>query len=143
MKKKATATATKTKGTSSRYADLKKILEGRRNEILSEVQGRIRGVRAESSQSKLNEVFDAGDVRAFAAGSYVQCGYPRGVPGELQRISPADTMDHSSHSPAHLSLTTTRNLTYPRPQHRLNTAPRSSDYRRRRPETATERPALD
>jgi DnaK suppressor protein len=61
MKKKATATATKTKGTSSRYADLKKILEGRRNEILSEVQGRIRGVRAEGSQSKLNEVFDAGE----------------------------------------------------------------------------------
>ena len=59
MKKKATAT--KTNATSSRYADLRKILEGRRNEILSEVQGRIRGVRAEGSQSKLNEVFDAGE----------------------------------------------------------------------------------
>ena len=59
MKKKATAT--KTKAASSRYADLRKILEGRRNEILSEVQGRIRGVRAEGSQSKLNEVFDAGE----------------------------------------------------------------------------------
>jgi DnaK suppressor protein len=59
MKKKATAT--KTSATSSRYADLRKILEGRRNEILSEVQGRIRGVRAEGSQSKLNEVFDAGE----------------------------------------------------------------------------------
>ena len=59
MKKKATAT--KANATSSRYADLRKILEGRRNEILSEVQGRIRGVRAEGSQSKLNEVFDAGE----------------------------------------------------------------------------------
>ena len=59
MKKKGTAT--KTKAVSSRYADLRKILEGRRNEILSEVQGRIRGVRAEGSQSKLNEVFDAGE----------------------------------------------------------------------------------
>jgi DnaK suppressor protein len=59
MKKKAAAT--KTNATSSRYADLRKILEGRRNEILSEVQGRIRGVRAEGSQSKLNEVFDAGE----------------------------------------------------------------------------------
>ena len=59
MKKKATAT--KTNAASSRYADLRKILEGRRNEILSEVQGRIRGVRAEGSQSKLNEVFDAGE----------------------------------------------------------------------------------
>jgi DnaK suppressor protein len=59
MKKKATAT--KAKGTPSRYADLKKILEGRRNEILNEVQGRIRGVRTEGSQNKLNEVFDAGE----------------------------------------------------------------------------------
>ena len=59
MKKKATAT--KTNATSSRYADLKKILEGRRNEILNEVQGRIRGVRTEGSQNKLNEVFDAAE----------------------------------------------------------------------------------
>jgi DnaK suppressor protein len=60
MAKKATATA-KTQTTSRRYEDLRKILEGRRSEILSEVQGRIRGVRAEGSQNKLNEVFDAGE----------------------------------------------------------------------------------
>ena len=60
MKKKATAKA-KAQSTSDRYADLRKILEGRRGEILSEVQGRIRGVRAEGSQTKLNEVFDAGE----------------------------------------------------------------------------------
>jgi DnaK suppressor protein len=60
MKKKATANA-KAQSTSNRYADLKKILEGRQAEILSEVQGRIRGVRAEGSQNKLNEVFDAGE----------------------------------------------------------------------------------
>jgi DnaK suppressor protein len=59
MKKKATAA--KAESNSSRYADLKKILEGRRNEILSEVQGRIRGVRTEGSQNKLNEVFDAAE----------------------------------------------------------------------------------
>ena len=35
--------------------------ESRRNEILSEVQGRIRGVRTEGSQNRLNEVFDAGE----------------------------------------------------------------------------------
>jgi DnaK suppressor protein len=59
MKKKVTA---KAKGqTSTRYEDLKKILEGRRNEIVNEVQGRIRGVRQEGTQSKLNEVFDAGE----------------------------------------------------------------------------------
>ena len=60
MKKKATATV-KAQSPGNRYADLKKILEGRRSEILSEVQGRIRGVRAEGSQNKLNEVFDAGE----------------------------------------------------------------------------------
>jgi DnaK suppressor protein len=60
MKKKATAN-TKAQSVTNRYADLKKILEGRRSEILSEVQGRIRGVRAEGSQNKLNEVFDAGE----------------------------------------------------------------------------------
>ena len=58
MKKKTTA---KTKTQTRRYEDLRRILEGRRNEILSEVQGRIRGVRAEGSQNKLNEVFDAGE----------------------------------------------------------------------------------
>jgi DnaK suppressor protein len=58
MKKKVTA---KAKGQTSRYDDLKKILEGRRNEIVNEVQGRIRGVREEGTQSKLNEVFDAAE----------------------------------------------------------------------------------
>jgi DnaK suppressor protein len=47
------------KGT--RYEDLKKILEERRREILSEVQGKIRDVRTEGTSQKLNEVFDAGE----------------------------------------------------------------------------------
>ena len=46
---------------SARYADLKKILEDRRREILSEVQGKIRDVRTEGNTQKLNEVFDAGE----------------------------------------------------------------------------------
>ncbi|HEX7086438.1 MAG TPA: TraR/DksA C4-type zinc finger protein [Vicinamibacterales bacterium] len=44
-----------------RYEDLKKILEDRRREILSEVQGKIRDVRADTTQTKLNEVFDVGE----------------------------------------------------------------------------------
>jgi DnaK suppressor protein len=52
-------TTTKTK--SSRYEDLKRILEDRRREILSEVQGKIRDVRAEGTQNKSNEVFDAAE----------------------------------------------------------------------------------
>jgi DnaK suppressor protein len=45
----------------ARYADLKKILEDRRRQIVSEVQGKIRDVRAEGTTQKLNEVFDAGE----------------------------------------------------------------------------------
>ncbi len=57
MKKKVAATTTRNR----RYDDLKKILEGRRQEILNQVQGKIRDVRAEGNQSKSNEVFDAGE----------------------------------------------------------------------------------
>jgi RNA polymerase-binding transcription factor len=46
---------------SARYADLKRILEDRRREIVSEVQGKIRDVRTEGTTQKLNEVFDAGE----------------------------------------------------------------------------------
>ena len=45
----------------SRYEDLKKILQDRRREITTEVQGRMRDVRAEGTTAKLNEVFDAGE----------------------------------------------------------------------------------
>ena len=57
MKKKAT----KTQAATTRYGDLKTILEDRRREILNEVQGKIRDVRTEGTQIKLNEVFDAGE----------------------------------------------------------------------------------
>jgi DnaK suppressor protein len=46
---------------SARYADLKKILEDRRREIVSEVQGKIRDVRTEGNTQKLNEVLDQGE----------------------------------------------------------------------------------
>jgi DnaK suppressor protein len=49
------------KSKSARYAELKQILEGRRREIMSEVQGKIRDVRSEGTAQKLNEVFDAGE----------------------------------------------------------------------------------
>lgn len=58
MKKRTT---TKGQATGRRYEDLKKILEDRRREILSEVQGKIRDVRADTTQTKLNEVFDVGE----------------------------------------------------------------------------------
>jgi DnaK suppressor protein len=61
MKRNKTERSTTTRAKSARYAELKKILEGRRREILSEVQGKIRDVRTEGTTQKLNEVFDAGE----------------------------------------------------------------------------------
>ena len=44
-----------------RYADLKRMLDERRKEIMSEVQGRIRGQREADAWGKVNEVLDAGE----------------------------------------------------------------------------------
>ena len=59
--KKRTATKKGQQATGRRYDELKKILEDRRREILSEVKGKIRDVRADTTQTKLNEVFDVGE----------------------------------------------------------------------------------
>jgi len=45
----------------TRYAELRQILEDRRRDIVREVQGRIRGVRAEGSE-KPHEVMDQGET---------------------------------------------------------------------------------
>jgi len=47
--------------TDARYSDLKRMLEERRKEILSEVQGRIRDQREADAWGKVNEVLDAGE----------------------------------------------------------------------------------
>ena len=57
-KRTAVAEASDTKG---RYEELRKILEDRQRDILSEVKGRIRGVRAEGSD-KPHEVMDPGET---------------------------------------------------------------------------------
>jgi DnaK suppressor protein len=44
-----------------RYSDLKRMLEERRKEILSEVQGRIRDQREADAWGKVHEVLDAGE----------------------------------------------------------------------------------
>jgi DnaK suppressor protein len=44
-----------------RYSDLKQMLDERRREILSEVQGKIRDQREESTWGRVNEVLDAGE----------------------------------------------------------------------------------
>ena len=45
----------------SRYDELRKMLDDRKREILSEVQEKIRDVRTESSTGKMNEVLDSGE----------------------------------------------------------------------------------
>ena len=44
-----------------RYSDLKRMLDERRREILSEVQGRIRDQREADTWGKVHEVLDAGE----------------------------------------------------------------------------------
>jgi DnaK suppressor protein len=46
----------------SRYDELKRILEGRRREILSEVHGKMRDVRSEGANSTTHGVLDAAET---------------------------------------------------------------------------------
>jgi DnaK suppressor protein len=45
----------------TRYAELKRMLDERKREILSEVQEKVRNVRSESSTGKMSEVLDSGE----------------------------------------------------------------------------------
>jgi DnaK suppressor protein len=55
----ATTKTMKGSARSSRYNELKKMLEDRRRELMNEVQGRIRDVRADGSKDR--EVYDQGE----------------------------------------------------------------------------------
>lgn len=57
----ATKTAPSHSIASGRYEELKRMLDERRREIMSEVQEKIRDVRTEGTHSKRSEVFDAAD----------------------------------------------------------------------------------
>ena len=54
-----TRKSTKASAETSRYNELKQMLEDRRRELMNEVQGRIRDVRAEGSRDR--EVLDQGE----------------------------------------------------------------------------------
>ena len=54
-----TATKTKAPSKASRYNELRKMLENRRRELVTEVQGRIRDVRAEGNKER--DVLDQGE----------------------------------------------------------------------------------
>src|SRR6187551_1620749 len=55
----ATTTKTKVAAKTSRYNELKKMLEDRRRELMNEVQGKIRDVRAEGNKER--DVLDQGE----------------------------------------------------------------------------------
>ena len=55
----ATTTRAKTTAKTSRYTELKKMLEHRRRELMNEVQGKIRDVRSDSMKDR--EVLDQGE----------------------------------------------------------------------------------
>ena len=55
----ATTTKSKAAAKTSRYNELKKMLDDRRRELMNEVQGRIRDVRAEGSKER--DVLDQGE----------------------------------------------------------------------------------
>jgi DnaK suppressor protein len=73
----------------SRYEDLKKILEDRRREITTEVQGRMRDVRAEGTTAKLNEVFDAGESSEADIQEDIELALIQMKAETLQRINEA------------------------------------------------------
>src|SRR6187431_179053 len=54
-----TATKTKAPSKTSRYNELRKMLENRRRELMTEVQGRIRDVRADGNKER--DVLDQGE----------------------------------------------------------------------------------
>ena len=55
----ATTTRTKTTAKTSRYTELKKMLEHRRRELTNQVQGKIRDARSDNGKDR--EVLDQGD----------------------------------------------------------------------------------
>ncbi len=57
----ATSVAKSNQIEGGRYAELKRMLDERRREIMSEVHDKIRDVRTEGTQGKMSEVFDAGE----------------------------------------------------------------------------------
>ena len=59
-----TATKTKAPAKTSRYNELRKMLENRRRELVTEVQGRIRDVRAEGNKAR--DVLDQGESSEVA-----------------------------------------------------------------------------
>ncbi len=98
MKKRKVIAAIDTDTTSGRYAELKKILEDRRREILSEVQSRIKDVRAEGASGITTGVVDAVETSEADIQEDIEFALIQMKAETLQRINEAlDRLDDGSY----------------------------------------------
>jgi DnaK suppressor protein len=96
-KRKVIATAIDTDTTSGRYAELKQILEDRRREILSEVQSRIKDVRAEGASGISTGVVDAVETSEADIQEDIEFALIQMKAETLQRINEALDRLHEGH----------------------------------------------
>jgi RNA polymerase-binding transcription factor len=98
MKKRKVIAAIDTDTTSGRYAELKKILEDRRREILSEVQSRIKDVRAEGASGITTGVVDAVETSEADIQEDIEFALIQMKAETLQRINEAlDRLDEGTY----------------------------------------------
>jgi DnaK suppressor protein len=98
MKKRKVIAAIDTDTTSGRYAELKKILEDRRREILSEVQSRIKDVRAEGASGITTGVVDAVETSEADIQEDIEFALIQMKAETLQRINEAlDRLDDGNY----------------------------------------------
>jgi DnaK suppressor protein len=98
MRKRKVTTAIDTDTTSGRYAELKKILEDRRREILSEVQSRIKDVRAEGASGITTGVVDAVETSEADIQEDIEFALIQMKAETLQRINEAlDRLDEGTY----------------------------------------------
>jgi DnaK suppressor protein len=96
-KRKIVATAIDT-DTNGRYAELKQILEDRRREILSEVQSRIKDVRAEGASGITTGVVDAVETSEADIQEDIEFALIQMKAETLQRINQAlDRLEEGSY----------------------------------------------
>ena len=98
MKKRKVTAAIDTDTTSGRYAELRKILEDRRREILSEVQSRIKDVRAEGAAGITTGVIDAVETSEADIQEDIEFALIQMKAETLQRVNQAlDRLDESTY----------------------------------------------
>jgi DnaK suppressor protein len=97
-KRKVTVAAAAPEVSGGRYAELKKILEDRRREILNEVQSRIKDVRAEGAGGVTTGVVDAVETSEADIQEDIEFALIQMKAETLQRINEAlDRLDEGTY----------------------------------------------